>query len=156
MELKISELDLTLSGSDVDTSNLAEHNRVRATLNSMIEVIGEARIGGVKRPVQLANVKLTGEANVVPIDPATLRWAPTSNLKLTLAQGSVLAGHMTMGDVAGKERKKLQESGVDLSPVKIGGALLEPAIMDATFKKSRLALQKQTRFALPQSEDSLH
>ncbi len=156
MEVKISELDLTLSGIDVDTSNLAEHNRVRATLNSLIEVIGEARIGGVKRPVQLANVKLTGEANVVPIDPATLRWAPTSNLKLTLAQGSVLAGHMTMGDVAGKEMKKLQEYGVDLSPVKIGGALLEPAIMDATFKNNRLTLRKHTRFALPEYEVSLH
>lgn len=156
MQVKISELDLTLSDIDVDTTNLAEHNRVRASLSSLIEVMGEARIGGVKRPVQLANVKLSGESNVVPMDPVTQSWAPTSTLKLTLAQGSVLAGHMTMGDVAGKEMKKLQEYGVDLSPVKIGGALLEPAIMDATFKNNRLTLRKHTRFALPEYEVVLH
>ena len=156
MQVKISELDLTLSDIDVDTTNLKEHNRVRASLNSLIEVMGEARIGGVKRPVQLANVKLSGESNVIPMDPVTQSWAPTSTLKLTLAQGSVLAGHMTMGDVAGKEMKKLQEYGVDLSPVKIGGALLEPAVMDATFKNNRLTLRKHTRFALPEYEVVLH
>jgi hypothetical protein len=156
MQVKISELDLTLSDIDVDTTNLKEHNRVRASLSSLIEVMGEARIGGVKRPVQLANVKLSGESNVIPMDPVTQSWAPTSMLKLTLAQGSVLAGHMTMGDVAGKEMKKLQEYGVDLSPVKIGGALLEPAVMDATFKNNRLTLRKHTRFALPEYEVVLH
>lgn len=156
MEVKISELDLTLSDIDVDTTNLAEHNRIKATLSSLIEVMGEARIGGVKRPVQLANLKLSGESNIVPLDPLTQQWAPTSNLKLTLAQGSVLAGHMTMGDVAGKEMKKLQEYGVDLSPVKIGGALQEPAVLDATFKNNRLSLRKHTHFALPEYEVVLH
>ncbi len=156
MQVRISELDLTLSDIDIDTTNLKEHNRVRASLSSLIEVMGEARIGGVKRPVQLANVKLSGESNVIPMDPVTQSWAPTSTLKLTLAQGSVLAGHMTMGDVAGKEMKKLQEYGVDLSPVKIGGALLEPAVMDATFKNNRLTLRKHTRFALPEYEVVLH
>ena len=156
MQVKISELDLTLSDIDIDTTNLKEHNRVRASLSSLIEVMGEARIGGVKRPVQLANVKLSGESNVIPMDPVTQSWAPTSTLKLTLTQGSVLAGHMTMGDVAGKEMKKLQEYGVDLSPVKIGGALLEPAVMDATFKNNRLTLRKHTRFALPEYEVVLH
>lgn len=156
MEVKISELDLTLSDIDVDTTNLTEHNRVKATLSSSIEVMGEARIGGVKRPAQLANVKFGGEANVVPLDPATRLWAPSSTLKLTLAKGSVLAGHMTMGDVVGKEMKKLQEYGVDLSPVKIGGALLEPAVLDANFKNNRLSLRKHTRFALPEYEVVLH
>lgn len=156
MQVRISELDLTLSDIDIDTTNLKEHNRVRASFSSLIEVMGEARIGGVKRPVQLANVKLSGETNVIPMDPVTQSWAPTSTLKLTLAQGSVLAGHMTMGDVAGKEMKKLQEYGVDLSPVKIGGALLEPAVMDATFKNNRLTLRKHTRFVLPEYEVVLH
>ncbi len=111
-----------------------------------------ARVGGVMRPTEMANLQLTGESDIVPINPATGKWSPASMVKLTLAQGSVLAGHVTMGDAAGKEMQKLMEYGVDLSPVKIGGALLEPAVVVASFVNNRLTLNNDTRFAFPEYE----
>jgi hypothetical protein len=152
VQILVRELDFSLSGIDVDPQDLAAHNKMRALLSGHLQVSGMARIGGVMRPTEMANLKLTGESDIVPIDPISQKWAPSSTLKLTLDQGSVLAGHMTMGDAAGKEMKKLMEYGVDLSPVKIGGPLMEPAVMQASFRNNRLTLLKDTRFAFPEYE----
>lgn len=152
VQISVRKLDFSLTGIDVDPGDLAAHNKMRALLNGQLQVNGMARVGGVMRPAQMANLQLMGESDIVPIDPATGKWSPTSVLKLTLAQGSILAGHITMGDAAGKEMKKLMEYGVDLSPVKIGGALLEAAVVDASFKNDRLTLTKDTRFAFPEYE----
>lgn len=149
---QITELDFNLTGIDVDPNDLAQHNRIHASLRSHIQVSGQARIGGVKRPAELADLHLSGEGDIIPINPTTRQWAPTTLLKLTLAEGSVVAGHITMGDAAGKEMKKLQEYGVDLSPVKIGGPLLEPAVVQAVFQNNRFALRSDTRLAFPEYE----
>lgn len=152
VQISVSKLDFSLSGIDVDANNLASHNKIRALLSAHLQVSGMARVGGVMRPTEMANLQLTGESDIVPINPATGKWSPASMLKLTLAQGSVLAGHITMGDAAGKEMKKLMEYGVDLSPVKIGGALLEPAVVVASFVNNRLTLNNDTRFSFPEYE----
>lgn len=152
VQISIRNLNFSLTGIDVDAHHLAGHNQMRALLSAHLEVSGMARIGGVMRPAEMANLDLTGESDIVPINPATGKWSPASLLKLTLAQGSVLAGHITMGDAAGKEMKKLMEYGVDLSPVKIGGTLLEPAVVQASFVNNRLTLSKDTRFAFPEYE----
>ena len=152
VQISVRNLDFSLSGIDVDANNLAGHNKIRALLSAHLEVSGMARVGGVMRPTEMANIQLTGESDIVPINPATGKWSPASMVKLTLAQGSVLAGHITMGDAAGKEMQKLMEYGVDLSPVKIGGALLEPAVVVASFVNNRLTLNNDTRFAFPEYE----
>jgi len=148
----ISDLDFALSGIDVDPKNLQNHNLINATLSTHIQVSGVARIGGVMRPTEMANLKLAGEAKITPINPVTGKWSPMTVLKLTLDRGSVLAGHLTMGDAAGKEMKKLIEYGVDLSPVKIGGALQEPAVLQGLFENNRFSLKGNTRFAFPEYE----
>ena len=150
--IQVSDFFFTLSDIDIQHADLALHNRMHSTLGASIKVRGEARIGGVKRPAELANLKLSGEGDLVPIDLATGDWMPTTTLKLTLAQGSVLAGHITIGDAAGKELKKLQEYGVDLAPVSIGGALLEPAIVEGVFKNNFFGLRSDTRFVFSEYE----
>ncbi|MEQ1750725.1 MAG: hypothetical protein ABL974_14955, partial [Prosthecobacter sp.] len=150
--IQVSDFYFTLSNIDIQKADLARHNRMHSTLGAVIKVRGEARIGGVKRPAELADLKLSGEGDVVPIDAATGAWMPTTTLKLTLAQGSVLAGHITIGDAAGKELKKLQEYGVDLAPVPIGGALLEPAVVEGVFRNNLFGLRTDTRFVFPEYE----
>lgn len=151
-QVSVTDLDFTLTGIDVEPADLEHHNRMHATLRSQVQVSGMARIGGVKRPAELANLQLSGEANMVPIDPATRLWSPTTVLKLTLAQNSMLAGHITMGDAAGKEMKKLLEYGVDLAPVRVGGPLLEPAVVDGVFRNNLFSLINDTRFVFPDYE----
>lgn len=151
-QVHVTALDFTLTGIDVEPADLEHHNHMHATLRSQVQVTGMARIGGVKRPAELANLQLSGEANMVPIDPATRLWSPTTMLKLTLAKDSMLAGHITMGDAAGKEMKKLLEYGVDLGPVRVGGPLLEPAVVDGIFRNNLFSLISDTRFVFPEYE----
>ena len=89
---------------------------------------------------------------MIPFSSKTGTWAPSTRLKLTLDRGSVLAGHITMGDVASKEMKKLQEYGVDLAPVQIGGAILEPAVIKGIFADNRLTLLTESSFIFPEYE----
>lgn len=152
VQISIKKLNFNLIGIDVDPGNLAAHNKMRAVLSGHLQVAGMARVGGLMRPTEMANIELTGESDIIPINPDSGKWAPSSVLKLTLAQGSVLAGHITMGDAAGPEMKKLMEYGVDLSPVKIGGVLLEPAVVQASFVNNRLTFRQDTRFAFPEYE----
>lgn len=150
--VNIRELDFNLSGIDIDPNDLANHNRVTAKLSSQIQVEGMARIGGVKRPAELANLKLAGDSVITPINPATGEWKPYSLLKLTLAKGSTIAGHITMGDAAGKEMKKLLEYGIDLTPVRVGGPLLEPVVVDGAFSNNIFSLLTDTKFVFPEYE----
>lgn len=150
--VNIRDLDFNLSGIDIDPSDLANHNRVTAKLSSQIQVEGMARIGGVKRPAQLANLKLAGDSVITPINATTGEWKPYSLLKLTLAKGSTIAGHITMGDAAGKEMKKLLEYGIDLTPVRVGGPLLEPVVVDGAFSSNIFSLLTDTKFVFPEYE----
>lgn len=148
----IEDLDFTLTGIDVDKNDLTNHNRILATLSTHISVNGMARIAGAKRPAELANLSLTGQAEITPYNVTTKEWKPFSKLALTLAKGSTLAGHMTIGDAAGKELRKLQEYGVDLAPVVIGGPLMEDAIVTGEFANDRFITRTLTRFVFPEYE----
>ncbi len=150
--IQIRDLDFTLTGIDIDPHDLVNHNRMTAKISSQIQVAGQARIGGVKRPAELANLSLAGEGNIIPIDPNTGEWMPTSTLKLTLAQGSTLAGHITMGDAAGKEMKKLMDYGIDLSPVRVGGPLQQAAVVEGIYRNNRFWLRGDTLFSFPEYE----
>ncbi|TDU64528.1 hypothetical protein EI77_03978 [Prosthecobacter fusiformis] len=151
-QVMIQDLDFNLTGIDVDKNDLANHNRIQATLSSRIDVTGMARIDGAKRPAELAHLVLSGTGDIRPIHPVTLDWEPVSQLTLTLAKGSVLAGHMTIGDAAGKELRKLEEYGIDLAPVVIGGPLMEDATVMGNFAADRFITRSLTRFVFPEYE----
>ncbi|GEP44534.1 hypothetical protein [Brevifollis gellanilyticus] len=153
--VQIQDLNFNISGFDIDPTDLTNHNRITAKLSSHITINGQARIGGVKRPAQLADLKLSGDSTITPINPTTGEWKPYSVLKLSLDKGSVIAGHITMGDAAGKEMKKLLEYGIDLSPVVVGGPLMEPAIVNGTFSSNTFILGSDTRFVFPEYEVAL-
>ncbi len=148
----VEDLDFNLTGIDVNAADLANHNHIQATLSTHISVSGMARIDGAKRPAELANLMLSGTGDITPINVTTGLWNPFSKLTLTLAKGSVLAGHMTIGDAAGKELRKLQEYGVDLAPVVIGGPLLEDAVVTGDFANDRFVTRSLTLFAFPEYE----
>jgi len=89
------------------------------------------------------------------LNPSTGAWQPSSLVKMTFDRGSVIAGHMTMGDAASKEMRKLQEYGIDLSPVRVGGALQEAAVVEGAFVNNRFSLTQDAKFLFPEYEVSL-
>lgn len=153
--VQIQDLDLRLSGIDIDPADLAGHNRMRAELKSRILVTGMARIGGSKRPAELARLALSGDGEIRPLDPKTGRWRPTTDLRLTLAKESVLAGHLTIGDAAGKDLRKLQQYGIDLAPVRIGGPLMQDALVSGQFRNDRFTIRQPALFVFPDYEVAL-
>ncbi|SKA98496.1 hypothetical protein SAMN02745166_02769 [Prosthecobacter debontii] len=148
----IQDLDFALTDIDVNTNDLVNHNQMKAALSAVVNVSGMARIQGAKRPAELAHLILSGQGDIAPLSPATKEWHPVSNLTLTLAKSSVLAGHMTIGDAAGKDLRKLQEYGVDLAPVVIGGPLQADAVVTGTFANDRFQTRSLTRFVFPEYE----
>lgn len=148
----VHNLNLTVSGIDSHRVPTARSLPTQILLAAEINVNGMARIGGVKRPAEIAHLLLSGAGDLAPRDPRTGIWNPATKLKLTLAKGSVLGGHVTMGDAAGKEMRKLQEYGIDLNPVPIGGVLLEDAVVDGVFANNQFTLGALTRLAFPEYE----
>ncbi|MBV6501271.1 MAG: hypothetical protein CJBNEKGG_03780 [Prosthecobacter sp.] len=148
----VTGLDFSLGEIDIDMRNLAQHNKMLVSLEAAVQVVGQARIAGARQQATLADLKLSGEGTITPVDPASRTLVPRTVLKLTLAKGSVIAGHITMGDAAGKEMKTLQDYGIDLTPVRVGGELLEPAVLEGVFRANIFSVLADTRFAFPDYE----
>jgi hypothetical protein len=152
--VSITDFNLAIVGFDVNRPANATAT-VKFTTSAEIIVNGEARIGGVKQPAQIAHLILSGEGEVANADPQGREWHPNTRLTLTLSKGSVLGGHVTMGDAAGREIRKLQEYGVDLTPVHIGGPLLADAVVMGTFADNQFTLTAPAMFQFPEYELSL-
>jgi hypothetical protein len=150
--ITIQDLDFKLTGIDVDKADLANHNRIQAALSTTIDITGMARIDGAVRPAELAHLVLSGTGDIRPYNPQTLEWQPLSKLSLTLAKGSVLGGHLTIGEAAGKELRKLQEYGVDLAPVVIGGPLMQDTVVTGDFTRDIFINRALARFIFPEYE----
>jgi hypothetical protein len=129
----ISDFTLVLTGIDIDPADIANHNKVHARLSAKAVVDGAAQIGGRMQEVKFADMKLHGEGDVNPVDPATMRWSPAAMLNLVIDRGSSIGGHMTIGDAAGQNLDKLMKYGVDLSAIRIGGVLAQDVNVSVLF-----------------------
>jgi hypothetical protein len=149
---EISDFSLVLTGIDIDPADIANHNTLHARLSAKAVVDGAAQIGGRMQQVQFASMKLHGEGDVNPVDPATMLWAPAAVLNLVIDRGSSIGGHMTIGDAAGQELDKLMKYGVDLSAIRIGGVLAQDVNVSVLFRNESIRFLGDTFFALPDYE----
>jgi hypothetical protein len=97
-------------------------------------------------------MKLHGEGDVNPVDPATMRWSPAAMLNLVIDRGSSIGGHMTIGDAAGQNLDKLMKYGVDLSAIRIGGVLAQDVNVSVLFGNESIRFLGDTLLALPDYE----
>lgn len=148
----ISDFTLVLTGIDIDPADIANHNKVHARLSAKAVVDGAAQIGGRMQEVKFADMKLHGEGDVNPVDPATMRWSPAAMLNLVIDRGSSIGGHMTIGDAAGQNLDKLMKYGVDLSAIRIGGVLAQDVNVSVLFGNESIRFLGDTLFALPDYE----
>ena len=139
----------------IDLGQLKPGTELAAELETHLRVTGLTRIQGAKRQAELAVLDLRGKGTVAPLDAKTGRWKPNTVLNLTLAKGSVLAGQQTLGDAAGSELRKLQEFGIDLSPVRIGGPLQQDTLIAGRWVGGAFILREQALFVFPEYEVAL-
>lgn len=149
---EISDFYLSITDIDVDPLDIANHNHLIVKMKSKIVVNGIAEIGGRMQQVRFADMKLTGEGDVNPVNPATMQWSPTAILKLVVERDSVIGGHMTIGDAAGQELDKLMKYGVDLRSIRIGGPLMRELAVNLRLQDQGIRFLEDAHLALPEYE----
>jgi hypothetical protein len=102
--------------------------------------------------VRFADMRVNGEGNVNPIHPATMSWSPAAMLKLVIDRGSVLGGHMTIGDAAGDQLDKLMKYGIDLRGIRIGGPLQQDLAVQVLAKDQKITFLDNAHLAMPDYE----
>jgi hypothetical protein len=151
----LSDLSFTISEIDIDPADLLNHNSLQLLLDTRIVVRDHVTIKGVHQPVNHVDLRLQGEGKVRPLDSSTGLWSASSDLHLALLKGSLLAGYMKIGDIESKDLKKLDEYGIDLRDVSMGGPLSADANIRIRFSDDRILFMDDANFAMPDYELSV-
>jgi hypothetical protein len=151
----ISGLSFSISDIDVNPDDLASHNSFKLALNGRLQQGGRVGPKDARRSATLADLHFDGAGTVHPFELESGKWQPVSDLRLTLKKGSVLGGYMKLGETGSKDLKKLDDYGIDLRDLSLGGPLLEDANILVTFQNDRNTLQEDAHFAMPDFELTL-
>ncbi len=155
---ELTGLHFTISGIDIDPDDLAHHNRFELELAGRVVVHDRIKAGkdsegkDIWRPIDVCDLQFAGSGTVRPFDPLSGKASASSDLSLALQQGSAIMGHLTIGETGSKDLKKLDEWGIDLRDVRIGGPLRQDAAIRARFAENRLAFLEPAVFSLPEYE----
>ncbi len=148
-EGEISDFNLSITEIDIDPADLNGHNHLKVRLSAKAVLDGVAELGGRPQQVRFADMVLHGEGSVNPIDPATLAWNPSAILNLVIDHGSVLGGHMTIGDAAGGDLDKLMKYGIDLRGIRIGGPLQQDLNLKVLSYNQKVTFLDNAHLAMP-------
>lgn len=151
----VTDLNFSITDIDVNPADLATHNSFKVALNGKLKQRGRIGPKEARREVTMAEILLDGDGTINPFDVETGEWKPVSTLRLTLKKDSVLGGFMKLGEAAGKELKKFEDFGIDLSDLPMGGPLLEDANIRVSFQQDRITLLENALFAMAEFEASL-
>lgn len=146
---EISDFNLSITEIDIDPADITGHNHFKVRLSAKAVLDGMAELGGRMQQVRFADMTVHGEGNVAPVDPNTLMWSPAAMLKLTIDRGSVLGGHMTIGDAAGDQLDKLMKYGIDLRGIRLGGPLAQDLAINILAKDQRVTFLDDANLVLP-------
>lgn len=149
---RMENVNFAVTAIDVDPADLANHNEAAFELRMDLTVQGRGKVGGEMKDVQFAKLLVTGQGKVQPFDVETRAWNPVSDWEVILGKGSVLAGYMTMGQASADGGKKMEEFGLDISDLPVGGELLEDAVVRMAMTQGRMSLREDARFVMPEYE----
>lgn len=144
----LTDLSFSISEIDIDPADLAHHNSLKLLLDTQCVVRDHVTIAGEHKPVNLAELRLHGEGRVRPLDPATGLWSAATDLQVSLLKDSMLGGYMKLGDLDSKDLKKLDDYGLDLREISLGGALLEDAHIRVHFENDSIELMEDSKFVM--------
>lgn len=149
----IKELRFAISEIDVNPDDLANHNRCNLAIGGRITVGDRIKLpDGQWRDVSLIDLVMDGAGAMRPFDPASGHWNAATSLDLKLRKDSVVAGYMKLGETGSKDLKKLEDYGIDLGDVTVGGPLLVDADIRVMFENNRITFRDDARFAMPEYE----
>jgi hypothetical protein len=87
---------------------------------------------------------------LAPFNPKSGEFSPASQLGIILAKGSVVAGHMKLGQADADKLKKLEKYGINLAELPIGGPLTEDLNLNLQVEDGRMTILDNVILALPE------
>lgn len=148
----LTDFFLSITNIDIDPTDIQRHNNISVSFRSQVVLDGQAQLGGRMQDVRFAQMSLKGEGQVNPVDPRTMTWSPAALMKMAVASGSTVGGHMTIGDAAADNLDKLLKYGVDLRGIRIGGPLQQDLNLNLLLKDETITFQEDAQLALPDYE----
>lgn len=148
----IHDLRLRVFDVDIDPNNLAAHNTCSVAVSGRTEVIGRKKMGEENVDAQFVNVTFMGAGKIKPFNAETGLPELAAELEVVLAKDSLIGGHLTMGEAAGKDKsiRELQKHlGVDLSGVTIGGVLQKDLTAKFKVEDTRVEWLQDARLEFP-------
>lgn len=147
----LNNLNLRITDVDVDSSNLKEHNQCKVEIRSMVDSSGRAKVGDETKDILFANFEMAATGVIQPMDETTGEFSPAGKVTLQLKKGGVFGGTQTFGEAAAKDKSfaKMKEYGLDVSDLKIGGALQEDVVAEAAYQQGRVQFLKDVLLVFP-------
>lgn len=139
-------IKLRIFDTDIDPSNLAQHNTGKVELSGTIKVQGRKKVDGQNQDVQELNLTFQADGVVQPFNAASGLLDPQATLTARLLKGSQIAGHMTVGEMGkgddglGKVKDLLGIDllGIDLKDIPLGGLLQQDLTAKLVIAGSRI------------------
>jgi hypothetical protein len=133
----IAELRLRVFDTDIDPSDLVNHNRCNVELSGTLKV-QDRKKGAL---VDIINAAFEGKGQARPFDPVTGMLAPEAKLSLKVPKDAQLGGLETLSQAAGKDdtlEKVKGYVGIDLGKVPLGGKLQQDLSAELLLTGNRL------------------
>ncbi len=145
--LLFDKLNVTFTDIDVVPADLATHNSCDFKMSTALSV--------AKLNPKQVNADFTVEASgrVQPFEATTGLWSPDMTLDVLLKKGGLLGGIPLEQQLAKKDRKKIDEYGISLDGIAIGGVLQEDVTTRIhVVRGNKLILNQDIRLPFPTYE----
>ncbi|HSJ01494.1 MAG TPA: hypothetical protein VK956_03535, partial [Verrucomicrobium sp.] len=148
-KIQLQNLNLVLKAIDVNPADLAAHNHCG------FELAGAITFENLEKKLKLADINLQSKGSLEPFDVKTGEWMPDLNLEVTVAKGGLLGGMLMTDQLRKKDREKLEEYGLNLDGISLGGVLQEDAFVKVHQIRGKVIMKGDVRFVFPQYEIQL-
>lgn len=143
----IDQLNVELTDIDVAPRDLVNHNLCKFSLSASVAVEKS------DPKSQFADFHLTGSGTVAPFDAKTGELNPDTDLSLTMLQGGLIGGAPLSKQMGKKDMERLDEYGVRLGDIAVGGMLKKDAAMRVhLLPGGKMIVKQDTVFAFADYE----
>jgi len=139
----MDRLRFELKDVDVNPADLAGHNLCKLAFDGVVKLTKDDSAASA------ANFDLNGTGKVKPFD-ADGELNPDLTLEVMLHKGSQLGGATIKESLRKKDAEKLNEYGIDLSDIALGGVLGEDVTTEVHTFNGKVIVKKDTKLVFPQ------
>lgn len=141
------DLNVAFRDINVVAADLATHNSCTIDISTVL------RVSKLDENLKVADFAIEGHGTAQPFEATTGLWSPDVNLEVLIKKGGLLGGTSIGQQMGKKDRQKVQDYGINLDDIAIGGVLQEDAAGRIHIVRgNKIILNQDLRLAFPQYE----